>query len=274
MITPADTPRFRHQNRGSLESHARELAAFASAEPGARIAILAPSFGEGQLMVEDYLLPVLIRDKREEVAATAVTTWLAGNAELSLPNNSRFRVYGADNPNTLRGPQQHLAWVSGEVDLACEAMVNLRLGTRMAAERGWDDGFRNEAFISDREDVLVASVPMGVAPTARTPRIGDTVHYQSFGSAGGEYASLCRAATITEVGAWVFNGYSPEIVTDGGIRVRTVSQLFDPEACGLFVMNPTGVFLNGAGTVPCVHDEGNPDGTERTGGTWHWADHG
>ncbi len=50
------------------------------------------------------------------------------------------------------------------------------------------------------------------------PSIGRIVHYQAFGTPGGEHPSVPRAAIITEVG-------------DGG-------------SVGLFVANPTGLFLN------------------------------
>ncbi len=52
----------------------------------------------------------------------------------------------------------------------------------------------------------------------QTPTVGRIVHYQSYGSPGGEYRSEPRAAIITEVGA--------DLVV------------------GLAVMNPTGMFFN------------------------------
>lgn len=67
------------------------------------------------------------------------------------------------------------------------------------------------------------------------PRIGQIVHYRSFGTPGGEYESECRAAIVTRV-------HSETIV-------------------GLAVLNPTGLFFDaGIG-----YDE---SGTH--GGTWHW----
>lgn len=71
------------------------------------------------------------------------------------------------------------------------------------------------------------------------PGIGQTVHYVSYGTPGGEYTSQCRAAVVTEVQA-------------------------DPaESVGLCVLNPTGQFFNQA--IP--HDE---DG--HAGGSWHWPE--
>jgi hypothetical protein len=62
------------------------------------------------------------------------------------------------------------------------------------------------------------------------PSVGRIVHYVSFGTPGGEYASECRAAVITEVQD-------------------------DPQApASLCVLNPTGMFFNRA--VP--YDEAAP----------------
>lgn len=69
------------------------------------------------------------------------------------------------------------------------------------------------------------------------PSIGRIVHYVSYGTPGGEYPSVCRAAIVTE--------------TDTSDTV------------GLCVLNPTGQFFNRTVT----HDE---DG--HLGGTWHWPE--
>ena len=86
------------------------------------------------------------------------------------------------------------------------------------------------------------------------PGIGDTVHYVSFGTPGGEYGRECRAAIVTEVTA-------------------------DPqESAGLCVLNPTGQFFNRA--VP-YHGGHEPYADEPSalcnglcchGGTWHWPE--
>lgn len=87
-----------------------------------------------------------------------------------------------------------------------------------------------------------------------TPAVGDTVHYVSYGTPGGEYKSECRAAIVTEV---------PEVA--------------DPETIGLCVLNPTGQFFNRA--VPyhggdTGHDHTGAEIPERSypGGTWHWPE--
>lgn len=74
-----------------------------------------------------------------------------------------------------------------------------------------------------------------------TPTIGRTVHYQSYGTPGGEYGSEPRAAIITAV----FNGQDEE-TGDGFVS--------------LAVLNPTGLFFHQA--VPYAETP--------TPGHWSW----
>lgn len=69
--------------------------------------------------------------------------------------------------------------------------------------------------------------------TEPKPTIGRIVHYQSFGTPGGEYLPEPRAAIITEVTG---------------------------DTVGLFVANPTGLFLN----------RDVPFAAEPTPGHWNW----
>ena len=72
------------------------------------------------------------------------------------------------------------------------------------------------------------------------PSVGRIVHYVSYGTLGGEYASQCRAAVVTEVPA------------DDG-----------EQTVGLCVLNPTGQFFN--------QDVSYHEGAHK-GGTWHWPE--
>ena len=53
----------------------------------------------------------------------------------------------------------------------------------------------------------------------KRPTVGRVVHYQAYGTPGGEYPSVPRAAIVTEVHK-------------------------DSDAVGLAVLNPTGMFFN------------------------------
>ncbi len=103
----------------------------------------------------------------------------------------------------------------------------------------------------------------------RMPRLGDPVHYRSFGTPGGEYAPRCRAAIITEVGAWVPVKHSDESIDNDGRRVRDVVEAYLPEACALRVLNPTGDFYN-----VCERDLHYADEPWPNGGRWHYAEEG
>jgi hypothetical protein len=67
------------------------------------------------------------------------------------------------------------------------------------------------------------------------PTVGRIVHYQSYGTPGGEHPSVPRAAIVTEVEA-------------------------DGATVGLCVLNPTGLFLN----------RGVKFSAEKKPGCWSW----
>lgn len=74
------------------------------------------------------------------------------------------------------------------------------------------------------------------------PTVGRIVHYQAFGTPGGEYLSVPRAAVITEA---VPGAYPTQ---ESDYRV------------GLCILNPTGQFFN-------IDVPFNADGKP---GTWRW----
>ena len=101
------------------------------------------------------------------------------------------------------------------------------------------------------------------------PSVGRVVHYRSYGTPDGEYKAECRAAIVTEVGAWADTHTGP-IWIDGGEEYREVTQVYDPTACALKVENPTGTFNNVCRfDVPPTAEDGT---TAPTPGTWHWPE--
>lgn len=72
------------------------------------------------------------------------------------------------------------------------------------------------------------------------PSISRDVHYVSYGTPGGEYASECRAAKVT-----------------------AVLSLDDSPRVSLFVMSPNGTFFD----LDVRQDEAG-----HAGGTWHWPE--
>jgi hypothetical protein len=87
------------------------------------------------------------------------------------------------------------------------------------------------------------------------PTVGRIVHYQAFGTPGGEYPSVPRAAVITQ--ALPLPDFD-----DGRVRLMDGIGASDERnyVIGLCILNPTGMFFN-----PDVKfdAEGKP-------GTWRW----
>ncbi len=79
---------------------------------------------------------------------------------------------------------------------------------------------------------------MSAQSNQQRPSVGRVVHYKAYGTPGGEYPSVCRAAVVTEV-AEPDNPESP---------------------LGLAVLNPTGMFFNQR--VPYGEAAGH----------WHWPE--
>lgn len=81
------------------------------------------------------------------------------------------------------------------------------------------------------------------------PSVGRMVHYVSYGTPGGEYPSVCRAAVITAV-----DDYQQPAVNAEGLHIGHVS---------LCVLNPEGQFFN---------KSVRQSEAEHRGGTWHWPE--
>jgi len=80
------------------------------------------------------------------------------------------------------------------------------------------------------------------------PSVGRIVHYTSYGTPGGEYPSMCRAAIITGV-----DEYQDSV--DGKFLGHV----------DLCVLNPEGMFFNRG-----VHQSDSE--SDHKGGTWHWPE--
>ncbi len=82
-------------------------------------------------------------------------------------------------------------------------------------------------------------------PSAPRPTVGRDVHYVSYGTPGGEFPSVCRAAKVTEVDA------------------------ADPDRIGVAVVNPTGMFFHPLVAGGCSH---HTTAGGLVGGSWHWPE--
>lgn len=92
-----------------------------------------------------------------------------------------------------------------------------------------------------------------------TPSVGRIVHYVSYGTPGGEYASQCRAAIVT----------AAESIPPSPGEARLIEDGHDVSLC---VLNPEGQFFNQH--VPYDQwdsSEARPEAQPK-GGTWHWPE--
>lgn len=99
------------------------------------------------------------------------------------------------------------------------------------------------------------------------PGISSAVHYVSHGTPVREdgsqaFRSVCRAAIITEVGAWITveTAEAASFSRSEGRPIRHAEQWYYSDAVQLTVLNPTGQFFNA-----CKHSQ-----AAHVGGTWHW----
>ncbi len=90
---------------GKTRCGAEDVAWFAQRIPGSRIAVIAPTYADGRdtcIEGESGLLSVIPK--------SCIETWNRSLGELILANGSRFKLFGAEEPERLRGPQHHRAW--------------------------------------------------------------------------------------------------------------------------------------------------------------------
>lgn len=102
---------------GKTLTGAEDIKQFGLSHPGSRIAIVARTFADARdtcVEGESGLLNCLPRD--------SVVAWNRSLGELILTNDTRYKLYSADEPDRLRGPQHHRAW--------CDELASWGLGTQ------------------------------------------------------------------------------------------------------------------------------------------------
>ncbi|NTU76248.1 MAG: DNA-packaging protein [Alphaproteobacteria bacterium] len=90
---------------GKTRTGAEDLAAYALWNPGVRCAVVAPTFADARFVCvegESGLLRVVPR--------ACVRQWRRSSGEILLFNGSRIKIFSADQPDRLRGPQHHRVW--------------------------------------------------------------------------------------------------------------------------------------------------------------------
>jgi len=90
---------------GKTRTGAEDIAAYVLWNAGVRVAIIAPTFADARDVCvegESGLLGVL--------PSACIAGWHRSTGDLLLFNGSRVKLYSADQPDRLRGPQHHRIW--------------------------------------------------------------------------------------------------------------------------------------------------------------------
>jgi phage terminase large subunit-like protein len=130
---------------GKTRAGAEWVSDFARTHPGAAIALVGATVDEArQVMVEGRsgLLAVAKAGEQAEMR------WEPSRRRLAFASGATAFLYSAANPESLRGPEHHIAWCDelAKWKKATDAWHNLRLGLRLGA----------------RPRILVTTTPRGV----------------------------------------------------------------------------------------------------------------
>lgn len=114
---------------GKTRTGAEDQAHYAMTHPGARLAVVAPTYGDARDTCVEGESGLL-----QSIPAPLVAEWNRSLGELILVNRTRFKLFSADEPERLRGPQHHRAWcdelAAWKYPEAFDQLVfGLRLGT-------------------------------------------------------------------------------------------------------------------------------------------------
>ena len=90
---------------GKTRTGAEAVAWYGHSAPGSRIAIVAPTFGDARDTCVEGTSGLL-----SVIAHICIDTWNRSLGELVLTNGSRFKLFGAEAPERLRGPNNDYAW--------------------------------------------------------------------------------------------------------------------------------------------------------------------
>lgn len=119
---------------GKTRVGAETLAKWAVRNPNTRWAILAPTFADARdtcVEGESGILTVL----RRYGMLRERNGWNRSTGEVNLTNGSRIKCFSGDEPDRLRGPQHHGAWVDEVAALKYpESLDQLQFGLRLGTD--------------------------------------------------------------------------------------------------------------------------------------------
>jgi len=142
---------------GKTRTGAETCAAWARRYPGARIALVAITFGDGRdTMVEGDSGLLSVLDPAELRGGQVPTAWNRSLGELFLANGTVLKIFSSEKPRQLRGPQHHFVWgdepsywVDADKGTAKDSTFsNLNFGLRLPPRKGWDRAYRPRAVLT------------------------------------------------------------------------------------------------------------------------------
>jgi phage terminase large subunit-like protein len=118
---------------GKTRTAAEDVKAYGLKYKKSRIAIVAPTFADARdtcIEGESGLLNILPKDK--------IATWNRSIGELYLTNGTKYKLFSAEDPDRLRGPQHHRAWFDEPcaAKYPSETWDQLLFGLRLKGPRG------------------------------------------------------------------------------------------------------------------------------------------
>ncbi len=143
---------------GKTRAGAEWVSAFARANPGAAIALVGANPEEARaVMVEGRsgLLAVAREDERDKMR------WEPSRKRLTFAGGAEAFVYSAANPESLRGPEHHIAW--------CDELAKWRRG-----QAAWDN-LRLGLRLGEKPRALVTTTPRPVPVLKRLLGLEGTV---------------------------------------------------------------------------------------------------
>lgn len=90
---------------GKTRTGAEDLSHYGLTHPGSRLAVVAPTSADARDTCTEGESGLLRCIPKE-----CLHTWNRSLGELILTNGARFKLFSADEPERLRGPQHHRAW--------------------------------------------------------------------------------------------------------------------------------------------------------------------
>src|SRR5690242_4784480 len=90
---------------GKTETGAQDVAYYGCWRPNSRIAIVAPTFADARDVCVEGVSGLL-----QALPPTMIAKWNRSIGELDLTNGTKYRLFSAEKPDSLRGPQHHRAW--------------------------------------------------------------------------------------------------------------------------------------------------------------------